>query len=173
MTLLDVMEVETAKNYSFLDEKFQSPPKEIEDRLQIPTKRVKNYLIDVDDIIGTYHSDYQNIDFRKVCEHLKRSCEFKEHDVDDENFLKELYDKKDPSKNYAWELIIYNGKGYIVNGHHRTVLAKLLAKCGKIPSKIYVPVVFIVDLSSYEGDDKCEEMRARWLKDFERAMSNG
>lgn len=177
MTLSDVIEVETAKNYSFLDEKFQSPPKEIEyigliSEL-IPIKTVKNYLIDVDDIIGTYHSSYQNIDFRKVCKHLNKNNEFKKYDVDDENFLKELYDKKDPNKDYAWSLVIYNGKGYIENGNHRTVSAKLLAKCGKIPSKIYVPVVFIVDLSSYRGNNICEEMRASWLKDFERAISNG
>lgn len=146
MTLLSFMEIEITKNYDFLNDKFVAPPKEIEDIFKVPFRREENYLIDVDNIVGTYHIDYQDNDFKIVCMSLKRKFRFKNFDVNDENYLKKLYGKKDPQQDYDWEIVIYKGKGYIHGGgNHRTISAKLLAKCGKIPNKIYIPVAFIVE----------------------------
>jgi|GEM_PF-2239880 len=149
MTLLKFIETEMLKDHSFWNEKFQSPPKEIGigSPLRISAKRIENYLINLDDIIGTYHQSYQDKDFKTVCKCLikNRGSNFEEFDVDDDNFLKSLSGKKDLNKYSGWGIFIYKGKGYIDNGNHRTVSAKLLAKCGKIANKIYVPLAFIAD----------------------------
>ncbi len=147
MTLLSFMQTEMEKNYSFLSEIFMSPPKEIEDldkAIKMPHTKMENYLIDVDNIVGTYHSDYQNNDFKSVCIGLKRKFNFR-YDINDEERLKYLWDKKDTKKEFDWDMIVYKDKGYIYSGgNHRTIAAKFLAKCGKIPNKIYIPTAYVM-----------------------------
>jgi len=96
---------------------------------------IKNAYIDISKVIGTSHPDYANSSWKCCFENLKR----KEANIDSLDCIEKI--KYYTDKNYRpfyidpWSINIINGKYYITQGNHRSIIAKFLSYLKIIPKK--------------------------------------
>jgi len=121
-----------------LGSNFESDPDDIK---FYNTTTIKNYRINIDDIIGTYHPGYKNQPLFMVYQDMAKR--FERYDVDNQQHLD--YFAADKDEDDTWEIVVYHGKGYVRHdGNHRTVAAKILAYTGKIPKEVCVAKAIVV-----------------------------
>lgn len=117
----------------------------------------KNVLVDLNQIIGSDHSDYAGKTWLEALNHLKRPA----------NLYGLHCDSKEPNISYYvshnklvyttnnWTFYIVNNEfGYIVEGNHRTIIAKFLAALDLIPNKILIPNVTYITCEIDSLDDE-------------------
>ena len=139
MTFRDFFDIQYKKGVvACLGSNFESDPDDIK---FYNTTTIKNYRINIDDIIGTYHPDYKNQPLFMVYQDMAKR--FERYDVDNQQHLD--YFAADKDEDDTWEIVVYHGKGYVRHdGNHRTVAAKILAYAGKIPKEVCVAKAIVV-----------------------------
>lgn len=138
MTFRDFFDIQKKGVIPCLGSNFESDPDDIK---FYNTTTIKNYRINIDDIIGTYHPDYMNQPLFMVYEDMAKR--FERYDVDNQQHLD--YFAADKDEDDTWEIVVYHGKGYVRHdGNHRTVAAKILAYAGKIPKEVCVAKAIVV-----------------------------
>lgn len=139
MTFRDFFDIQYKKGeIACLGYNFESDPDDIK---FYNTTTIKNYRINIDDIIGTYHPGYKNQPLFMVYQDMAKR--FERYDVDNQQHLD--YFAADKDEDDTWEIVVYHGKGYVRHdGNHRTVAAKILAYTGKIPKEVCVAKAIVV-----------------------------
>ena len=132
MTFRDFFDIQYKKGIACPRPNFKSAPDDI--KFDNATT-IKNYRINIDDIIGTYHLGYMNQPLFVVYQDMAER--FERYDIDNQQHLD--YFTADKDEYDTWEIVVYHGKGYVRHdGNHRTVAAKILAYAGKIPKEVCV-----------------------------------
>jgi hypothetical protein len=189
---------ENINRVSFKNEKIEFYPfsKNIDfHKFVIEEKEVYNDFYDVRNIVGSDHPDYRGYTWEKAYKKLKRANQFEYVNVLNENALKYYYDLSARSNHYVdpWRIHEINGRGYICEGNHRSIVAKCLNDLGKLPSKIltsrsvhyinfdeviakkYIQLkIFIDKYNKYARDQiklEVESMEIEKLKDDKQALS--
>lgn len=138
MTFRDFFDIQYKNVIACLAPEFESDPDDIN---FYNTTTIKNYRINIDDIIGTYHPGYKNRPLFAVYQDMAER--FERYDVDNQQHLD--YFTADKDEDDTWEIVVYHGKGYVRHdGNHRTVAAKILAYAGKIPKEVCVAKAIVV-----------------------------
>lgn len=139
MTFRDFFDIQYKKGViTCLGSNFESDPDDIN---FYNTTTIKNYRINIDDIIGTYHPGYKNQPLFVVYQDMAESFEY--YDIDNQQHLD--YFAADKDEDDTWEIVVYRGKGYVRHdGNHRTIAAKILAHAGKIPKEVCVAKAIVV-----------------------------
>ena len=138
MTFRDFFDIQYKNGIACLGPNFESDPDDIK---FYNTTTIKNYRINIDDIIGTYHPGYKNRPLFVVYQDMAER--FERYDVDNQQHLD--YFTADKDEDDTWEIVVYHGKGYVRHdGNHRTIAAKILAYAGKIPKEVCVAKAIVV-----------------------------
>ena len=138
MTFRDFFDIQYKKGIACLEPEFESAPDDIK---LYNTTIIKNYRINIDDIIGTYHLDYMNQPLFVVYQDM--AARFECYDIDNQQHLD--YFAADKDEDDTWEIIVYRSKGYVRHdGNHRTVAAKILAYTGRIHKEVCVAKAIVV-----------------------------